>query len=280
MERRGRVRARCPTWRLRLRSPVQVSTRSPRPLRPASVSRRPPSAHASREISASPRVMSAAIALCPSPGLRRRPAAIAITFFSAPPISTPGHVVADVEPQRGTAEADPGRMRPRPRRATPTSTAVGSPRATSAAKLGPESTTTGCPAVASSPITCDMRCSESVSSPLVALTRTAAAGSDEATARATAPQAVRGHREDDDRRRPAAPPAAAPPASRDRGDRPPGDTAGSRASRAISATSSGSRAHSRTSCPTRARWIASAVPQLPAPSTAIVSAIACRSSPR
>ena len=54
-----------PTWRLRLRSPVQVSTRSPRPLSPASVSRRPPSAHASREISARPRVISAAMRVVP-----------------------------------------------------------------------------------------------------------------------------------------------------------------------------------------------------------------------
>ena len=43
--------------------PVHVSTRSPSPVRPASVSRRPPAAHASREISTRPRVMSAACAL-------------------------------------------------------------------------------------------------------------------------------------------------------------------------------------------------------------------------
>jgi hypothetical protein len=38
----------------------------------------------------------------------------------------------------------------------------------------------------------------------------------------------------------------------------------------MSPTSAGSRPQSRTSCPTRARWIASAVPQLPAPMTATV----------
>ncbi len=61
-----------------------------------------------------------------------------------------GHVVADVEPERGTAEAflDVCRRRrvARRRRAPPSA----DPRATSAAKLGPESTTTGWPAVASS----------------------------------------------------------------------------------------------------------------------------------
>ena len=78
-----------PTWRFRLRLPVHVSTRSPRPLSPASVSRRPPIAHDSREISASPRVMSAASALCPSPADSTTPAAIAMMFLSAAPISTP-----------------------------------------------------------------------------------------------------------------------------------------------------------------------------------------------
>jgi len=39
---------------------VHVSTRSPRPASPISVSRRPPSATARREISARPRVISAA----------------------------------------------------------------------------------------------------------------------------------------------------------------------------------------------------------------------------
>ena len=49
-----------PTWRLRDRSPVAVSTRSPRPDRPMKVSARAPSATPSRVISARPRVISAA----------------------------------------------------------------------------------------------------------------------------------------------------------------------------------------------------------------------------
>ena len=78
-----------PTRRLRLGALVQVSTRSPSPASPASVSRCAPAAQASREISASPRVMSPASALWPSPSPSTSPAAMAMTFFSAPPISTP-----------------------------------------------------------------------------------------------------------------------------------------------------------------------------------------------
>ena len=48
-----------------------------------------PSAVASRPISASPRVMSAARVLCPKPSPSPTPAAIAITFLSAPPTSQP-----------------------------------------------------------------------------------------------------------------------------------------------------------------------------------------------
>ena len=54
-----------PTWRLRDRSPVAVSTRSPRPDRPMKVSARAPSATPSRVISARPRVTSAARAFRP-----------------------------------------------------------------------------------------------------------------------------------------------------------------------------------------------------------------------
>ena len=78
-----------PTRRLRDRSPVQVSTRSPRPARPISVSRLPPSAADSRPVSARPRVISAARALWPKPRPSHAPAAMASTFLTAPPISTP-----------------------------------------------------------------------------------------------------------------------------------------------------------------------------------------------
>src|SRR5262249_12962715 len=48
-----------PTIRLRLRAPVQVSSRSPRPASPASVRPSPPTASANRVISAKPLVISA-----------------------------------------------------------------------------------------------------------------------------------------------------------------------------------------------------------------------------
>ena len=93
-----------PTRRLRDRSPVQVSTRSPRPARPISVSRRPPSAADRRPVSASPRVISAARALWPKPRPSLAPAAIASTFFTAPPIFDTGDVVALVGAQRFCAQ--------------------------------------------------------------------------------------------------------------------------------------------------------------------------------
>jgi hypothetical protein len=49
----------------------------------------PPQATARRVISAMPRVMMAAALLCPRPSPDAIPAAIAMTFLSAPPISTP-----------------------------------------------------------------------------------------------------------------------------------------------------------------------------------------------
>ena len=66
-----------------------------------------------------------------------------------------------------------------------TTTAVGIPRATSSAKLGPESTAIGWPTPISSAITCDIRSSESVSRPLVALTRIAPLRSSGAALRST-----------------------------------------------------------------------------------------------
>src|SRR5438445_12785633 len=78
-----------PRLRLRDRAPVAVRMRSPMPARPANVSGSAPSATPSRVISASPRVISAARGLWPMPSPSTMPAARAITFFSAPPSSTP-----------------------------------------------------------------------------------------------------------------------------------------------------------------------------------------------
>ena len=78
-----------PTVRLRDRSPVAVSTRSPSPDRPMKVSASAPRATPSRVISARPRVTSAARALRPRPMPSAMPVAIASTFLTAPPTSTP-----------------------------------------------------------------------------------------------------------------------------------------------------------------------------------------------
>ena len=63
--------------------------RSPMPLSPAKVRASAPMATPNRAISAKPRVISAAFALSPNPMPSPMPAAIAITFFSDPPSSTP-----------------------------------------------------------------------------------------------------------------------------------------------------------------------------------------------
>jgi hypothetical protein len=78
-----------PSEKFRLFAPVQVNNKSPSPDNPNTVSARPPSAAASRAISATPRVISAARAFSPSPAPITAPAAIAITFFAAPPTDAP-----------------------------------------------------------------------------------------------------------------------------------------------------------------------------------------------
>src|SRR3989449_5722404 len=72
-----------PSWWLRDRGPVAVRMRSPIPASPAKVAGSAPSATPNRVISASPRVMSAARVLYPSPSPSRMPAARAMTFFRA-----------------------------------------------------------------------------------------------------------------------------------------------------------------------------------------------------
>ena len=69
--------------------PVQVRTRSPMPAKPPMVMGWAPLATASRVISTSPLVISAALALLPNPRPSEMPQAMARTFLRAPPISTP-----------------------------------------------------------------------------------------------------------------------------------------------------------------------------------------------
>ena len=75
--------------RLRDRSPVQVSTKSPIPASPDKVIGFAPFFTARRTSSARPRVMIAARVLEPNPIPSAIPAAIAQTFLSDPPSSTP-----------------------------------------------------------------------------------------------------------------------------------------------------------------------------------------------
>src|SRR3546814_4362666 len=73
-----------PRLKLREDCEEQVSTRSPRPDRPASVSGRAPRATPNRDISAKPRLISAARAFWPRPRPSTTPQAIASTFLTAP----------------------------------------------------------------------------------------------------------------------------------------------------------------------------------------------------
>ena len=130
--RRGRARRRCRQAACRAqapgrrggcatRSPVAVRIRSPAPVRPMIVSARPPSATPSRAISARPRVISAARAFWPRPSPSQMPTAIASTFLTAPPISTPDDVVAVIDAQRAAVQLrrEPCAQAPRrPRRAS------------------------------------------------------------------------------------------------------------------------------------------------------------------
>ena len=78
-----------PSAKLRDCGLEQVRIRSPRPDSPAMVSLRAPQARPSRTSSVKPRVVSAACAEAPNFLPNTIPAAIASTFFAAPPISTP-----------------------------------------------------------------------------------------------------------------------------------------------------------------------------------------------
>ncbi len=78
-----------PREKLRLAGPVQVSNKSPSPDNPITVSARPPKATVRRASSARPRVISAARAFSPSPAPVTAPAAMAMTFFAAPPTCAP-----------------------------------------------------------------------------------------------------------------------------------------------------------------------------------------------
>ncbi len=89
-------------------------------------------------ISARPRVMSAARALSPKPSPSLAPAAIASTFLTAPPTSTPGRSLLGYA-RSASPRSNAATSRVSAASVVATTSAVGSPRATSSAKSDPKS---------------------------------------------------------------------------------------------------------------------------------------------
>src|SRR5213078_1847665 len=258
-----------PSWWLRDRGPVAVRIRSPIPARPANVAGSAPSATPNRVISASPRVISAARVLWPSPRPSRMPAASAMTFLSAPASSTPSTSVAEYTRKNPVEKTCCTCWATACSRAAAT-TAVGWRAYTSRANDGPDSTAIGASFGSTSANTHDGVASRSGSRPLDTLTtnaprpiwprarvmtsRTAWDGAADTTTSAPRTAAVKS---------PSAVTAGASAA--------PGRNMWFRCSRFTLSTTSGSRAQRVTmsKSPLRASRSASAVPQAPPPITAI-----------
>ena len=116
---------------------MQVNTRSPIPARPAKVASWAPRASPSRAISAKPRVIRAARALCLKPSPSLTPAARAITFFNAPPTSIPTTSWL-VYTRKYSVLNSSCTLDATAKSSAATATAVGCSAATSLAKDGPE----------------------------------------------------------------------------------------------------------------------------------------------
>src|SRR5439155_7224574 len=147
-----------------------------------------------------------------------------------------------------------------------TTAAVGRPSATSRANVGPDNAATGASGQVSvsSSVMRTWRCG---SSPFVAETIGRRRGNAGAAPFTTLPKNSDGTATTTT----SAPSSACstwPVAMTRGGSATPGRNQGFSRVRPINSRSSGSRTHSRTSRPVRPRWVASAVPQLPAPTTA------------
>ena len=127
-----------PTLRLRDRSPVAVRIRSPMPVSPIKVSARAPSATPKRVISARPRVIRAARALSPSSQRVRDAGGDRHDILDGPADFDPDHVVGRINSQRSAVQRI-GHALAKIVGAPATVSAAGKLRATSIAKLGPES---------------------------------------------------------------------------------------------------------------------------------------------
>mmetsp|Transcript_18161 Transcript_18161/g.45766 ORF Transcript_18161/g.45766 Transcript_18161/m.45766 type:complete len:212 (-) Transcript_18161:521-1156(-) len=127
---------RYPSCLLRERGPKQVPKVSPTPESPIRVDRLPPTAFATIVISRHPRVTSADIAFVPRPSPSHMPAAMAMTFLTAPPISTP-MTSLDVKTLKFEFAKSSTVSSHRRSEAEATVTAVARPAAISLAKEGP-----------------------------------------------------------------------------------------------------------------------------------------------
>ena len=134
--------SRTPTVRFLDRFTKEVSMISPTPAIPVIVDASAPIRTASHRISAVPCATRAESALFPSPSPSTIPAAMATTFFSAPPISTP--ITSLVTFTRSVGEAKTCCTNLACLSSSDAATRlVGRPSITSLAKLGPDSATRG-----------------------------------------------------------------------------------------------------------------------------------------
>ena len=130
---------------------AQVTIRSPIPLSPKNVSRRPPIAVPRRAISVIPRVINAALVLSPYPKPSATPAASATTFLSAAPSSIPSTSGLVYTRNTGLIKI-PWIFSAISFFLEPTTIVVGIPLPTSSAWDGPESTATSACGTSSSMI--------------------------------------------------------------------------------------------------------------------------------
>ncbi len=231
------------------------------------VSARPPSAVPRRVSSASPRVMSAARAFDPNPSPSEMPAAMAITFLIAPPSCTPATSVLVYTRIRSL------RSQPAMRSATAgvveaTVSAVGRCSATSRANVGPETTPDARNPGSSSATTSDNSLPLPGSRPLVAQASTVSAVTCGLSARRVARKAWLGTATRNCRCG-AASCGRSAVTVRFSGKRMPGRKAAFSRARTRRAQCAASCPQSCTGWPLRASRMPSAVPQEPAPSTAI-----------
>mmetsp|Transcript_13030 Transcript_13030/g.20221 ORF Transcript_13030/g.20221 Transcript_13030/m.20221 type:complete len:214 (-) Transcript_13030:628-1269(-) len=129
--------SRYPNFLFRDKGPKHVPNVSPTPDKPAIVLAFAPNVNPSRLISPQPRVTRPLIAFVPKPSPSHMPAASAITFFTAPPISTPITSLV-VNTRKESSDNRPAKSLASIRSSDAITTAVATPSQISRAKDGPE----------------------------------------------------------------------------------------------------------------------------------------------